>query len=87
MSVADVFVALTEDRPYRKGMVREDALRMIERMVRRAALDGNIAALLESHFDEINSVRIAAQDQAAEEYRQFVRQAGELMECCPGGKS
>jgi HD-GYP domain-containing protein (c-di-GMP phosphodiesterase class II) len=82
MSVADVFVALTEDRPYRKGMVREDALRLIERMVRRAALDGSIAALLESHFDEINAVRIAAQDQAAEEYRQFVRQAGELMECC-----
>jgi HD-GYP domain-containing protein (c-di-GMP phosphodiesterase class II) len=77
MSVADVFVALTEDRPYRKGMLREDALRVIERMVRMSALDSSIAALLVAHFDEINAVRIAAQNQAAEEYRQFVRLAGE----------
>ena len=82
MSVADVFVALTEDRPYRKGMGREEALRAVDRMVRNSALDSGIAALLVSRFDEINAVRISAQNQAAEEYLQFVRQAGELMECC-----
>jgi HD-GYP domain-containing protein (c-di-GMP phosphodiesterase class II) len=87
MSVADVFVALTEDRPYRKGMARDDVLRVLERMVQRTALDSGVVALLEARFDEINEVRIAAQNEAEKEYIQFVRQAGEILERCGAGNA
>jgi HD-GYP domain-containing protein (c-di-GMP phosphodiesterase class II) len=82
MSVADVFVALTEDRPYRKGMGRDDVLRVLDRMVQRTALDSGVVALLETRFDEINEVRIAAQNEAENEYGEFVRQAREILDCC-----
>ncbi len=82
MSVADVFVALTEDRPYRKGMCRDEALRVLERMVQKAALDGEVVALLNARFEEINEVRIYAQNEAEKEYIQFVHQADEMLERC-----
>lgn len=72
VAVADVFSAITEDRPYRKGMSSESALRVIQQMAADLALDFNIVSLLSLHFDHINSLRIAAQAASMEEYRQFV---------------
>ena len=42
LQVADVYEALTEDRPYREGMKPLDALRIIEDMVNHGKLDMNV---------------------------------------------
>ena len=41
MTIADVFTALTEDRPYRKGMTPPEALRIVKGMVKQGHLDGD----------------------------------------------
>ena len=46
LQVADVFTALTEDRPYRSGMPYKDALRIIEDEVNKGKLDGEIYRVL-----------------------------------------
>lgn len=71
MAVADTFTAITEDRPYRSGMGRDQALEIIESMARSQALDFNVVKLLLSNFDEVDSCRASAQAAAAEEYEEF----------------
>lgn len=73
MAVADVFTALTEDRPYRKGMTKQHTLDTLNRMVAEGELDGAVVATLAAHFDEINAQRAQAQQAAVEEYRQFIQ--------------
>ena len=72
MAVADVFVALMEDRPYRKGMTRDEALAVLQTQATGGALDPEVIALLNRHFDDINSARIAAQSDTSHEYLQFL---------------
>lgn len=72
MAVADVFTALTEDRPYRKGVSREAAFEMLRGMGENGHLDRQIVGLVLAHFDEVNAARALAQQEAAAEYRQFV---------------
>lgn len=64
MAIADVFTALTEDRPYRKGMTPPEALRIVEGMVARGHLDGDMVRLLRENADEIDAVRAATQTEA-----------------------
>ncbi len=71
VAVADVLTALTEDRPYRKGMSNESALQALQEMAGDRSLDANIVSLLSLHFDNINSLRVAAQADSMEEYRRF----------------
>jgi HD-GYP domain-containing protein (c-di-GMP phosphodiesterase class II) len=71
MAVADVFTALTEDRPYRPGMSREDALSVLRDMARDGSLDPGVVGLLAEEFDEVNAVRQEAQDQARSEFENF----------------
>lgn len=73
MAVADVFTALTEDRPYRKGMEGGRVLEILQEMAESSALDSHIVSLLEAHFEEINSTRIASQKAAAKNYQKFTR--------------
>lgn len=73
MAVADVFTAITEDRPYRKGMPEEKALQVLQRMAEDSALDSNIVSLLRLHFDDINTCRMEAQAGSAEEYKKFLQ--------------
>jgi HD-GYP domain-containing protein (c-di-GMP phosphodiesterase class II) len=68
MAVADVFTAITEDRPYRAGMDQDSAKKVINDMTDRKALDPDIVALLMSNFTELNAIRAAAQSAAKREY-------------------
>jgi HD-GYP domain-containing protein (c-di-GMP phosphodiesterase class II) len=72
MAVADVFTALTENRPYRKGMNYEDTKNALTKMVANNALDENIVNLLIDNFHEINSIRENYQNEAAEQYKNFL---------------
>lgn len=73
IAVADVFVALTEDRPYRKGMSKEKTIDILQRMADNYVLDPNIVSLIKLNYEDINAIRMAAQDKATEEYFQFVQ--------------
>lgn len=52
VAVADVFVALTEDRPYRESLPEERVKAIMSSMVSKHKLDGIVADLLLSRYDE-----------------------------------
>lgn len=56
IAVADVFTAITEDRPYRRGMKRSQCLALLDRLAREGAIDGDIVAILRTGFDEMHDV-------------------------------
>ena len=63
MAVADVFSAITEDRPYRKGMPEEKVKAILRENAQRGELSKLITDLLIANFDAVN----AARDQASQE--------------------
>jgi HD-GYP domain-containing protein (c-di-GMP phosphodiesterase class II) len=72
LGVADIFTALAEDRPYRKGMSREEIIRIIKQFSDRQLLDPKIVNLLFENFDEIFSYVTEKQAIAKEFYeKQF----------------
>ena len=60
MAVADIFSAITEVRPYRKGMNREQALNVLNENAKNGGIDGDLVALLHEHYDEIDYLRVTA---------------------------
>ena len=68
MAVSDVFTAITEDRPYRKGMSGEDALKIIEDMAKTNSLDPSVVGVAGTYFRHLNDVRMDTQLKAGEEY-------------------
>jgi HD-GYP domain-containing protein (c-di-GMP phosphodiesterase class II) len=79
LTVADIFTALTEDRPYRAGMAAPEVKQILNGLVTTAMLDEHCVRLLEQHYDEVNRYRIEAQAGAAAEYEQFWAQAKQLL--------
>lgn len=71
LAVADVFTALTEDRPYRAGMNRADSLKILLSMAKEGALDKEAVSLLANNYDEMNAVRINSQNQALADFQDF----------------
>ncbi len=71
LAVADIFTALSEDRPYRKGIASNQALKMLQEMAGEMKLDAEVITTLKRHFDEINAARIAAQNVSIKEYRKL----------------
>jgi len=67
MAISDVFTALTEHRPYRKGITPDKALHFIQQMADHRALDSHVVSVLKTHLDEINSARISSQSEAGKE--------------------
>ncbi|MBQ6207598.1 MAG: phosphohydrolase, partial [Oscillospiraceae bacterium] len=75
MAVADVFSAITEDRPYRAGMPKEKSVAVLRGDAERGALDTALVELLCGHYDEINRLRGEASRVAGAHYRQSSREA------------
>jgi HD-GYP domain-containing protein (c-di-GMP phosphodiesterase class II) len=71
MAVADIFTALLEDRPYRKGMTEESALQIISEQAESGAIDQGVVAVLKGNMNQINSSRRQAQQKAGSEYEAF----------------
>jgi HD-GYP domain-containing protein (c-di-GMP phosphodiesterase class II) len=71
MAVADVFTSLTENRPYRKAMNREDATRVLTGMSARRELDESLVTLSLGRFEDIDRFRAIAQAKAIREYGEF----------------
>lgn len=74
MGVADVFTAITEDRPYRKGMSEKESLKILNNMAKANILNPATVDVMEQHFNEINEVRHIAQEKAAKQYSNFYGQ-------------
>lgn len=73
MSAADVFTAVSEDRPYRKGMAPESVKKLLRRMSEAGKLDGGSVGILLDNFDEIWSIREAAQAASEDTYEKVRR--------------
>jgi HD-GYP domain-containing protein (c-di-GMP phosphodiesterase class II) len=74
MAVADVFTAIMEERPYRKGLNNSEAMKIIKQLCQNGGLDAAVAAILEKHFDDINYRRIIAQEASISDYKLFLNQ-------------
>ena len=71
MAVVDIFTALAEDRPYRKGLDRNGVTRIINNMTKEGAIDPDIVSLLEKNYETMDGVRAEAQGRAASDYNLF----------------
>ncbi|MDF1526065.1 MAG: HD domain-containing protein [bacterium] len=69
LAMADVFAAVTEDRPYRKGVDRAKALRLLGRLTKEGYLDSEIFQVVKDNFDELSRVRATAQTDSLEDHR------------------
>lgn len=79
VSVADVFTALTENRPYRAGMNVSDAFQFLSDAASQSRLDHQVVNTLHDHLNEVNKARRIAQKSALNEYHQFITNAKELI--------
>jgi HD-GYP domain-containing protein (c-di-GMP phosphodiesterase class II) len=72
MAVADIFTAITEDRPYRKGMNNSEVVKIIRKLCLDGALDANVVNTLEKNFADINYRRMIAQEASISDYKFFI---------------
>jgi len=75
MSVADVFTALAEDRPYRAHMGPAESRGILDRLVSDGSLDGDVVAIVERDYEAIDARR--REEQAA--YGEQQKHLGWLM--------
>ncbi len=68
MAVADIFTAVTEDRPYRKGMSFSKTADLLLGMADHGAICPDTVSLLLAHHQEIARLREEAADQAGMQY-------------------
>ncbi len=68
IAVADVFTALTEDRPYRSGMTRLHVCRILREMVADRALDAGVVSTLLNNIDQVDEYRLSCQAESARIY-------------------
>lgn len=58
VAVADIYTAITEDRPYRAGMSQNECLRIMDKMVLEGALDGDIVSLLPGVYQDLRHAQM-----------------------------
>ncbi len=68
MAVADIFAAITEDRPYRSGMPKEKILMILDEDAASGAISSELVAIMKNHYDAINQARIEASVKAGARY-------------------
>ncbi|RLE20570.1 MAG: phosphohydrolase [Acidobacteria bacterium] len=75
IAVADVFTAITEDRPYRSAMNLDDAAKTLRQMSANCLLDSTLVELALTHQHELDETRRLAQAEASEQYAAIMAQA------------
>ena len=78
MTVADIFTALTEDRPYRSGMEKEKVVSIFLDMMSEGKIDKKVTDTLLENYDEMNRVRGQAQSEHDENLKGFWSRSKEL---------
>ncbi|GAB4441808.1 MAG: HD domain-containing protein [bacterium] len=72
MAVCDVFVALKENRPYRKGMCNEEIKKIMNNLVKFNKLDGDIVGFLNKNLDSLNDIFIQQSKKCLQMYKTTV---------------
>ncbi|MBI5341776.1 MAG: HD domain-containing protein [Deltaproteobacteria bacterium] len=72
MCVADVFTAITENRPYRRGTERNESMPILHNLVKSGSLDGNIVRILDENFEEMNGIRARVQETHMMNYKELI---------------
>jgi HD-GYP domain-containing protein (c-di-GMP phosphodiesterase class II) len=73
MAVADIFTAVTENRPYRKGMQKDEVIMILKNMASDDKIDASIVEILITFYQDINKARIKAQKKARTRYEDFAK--------------
>jgi HD-GYP domain-containing protein (c-di-GMP phosphodiesterase class II) len=92
MAVADVFTALTENRPYRKGLSSQDALGLLGKFVAKGGLDAEVVKALKRDHEEVDAERRTEQTEYGakqEELSRVLRSGAKerAPELLPAGRS
>ncbi|MFA6942176.1 MAG: HD domain-containing phosphohydrolase, partial [Clostridiaceae bacterium] len=72
MAVADIFTAVTENRPYRTGMSDNSTKKVLNEMVISGDLDSKVVQIVTDNFEMINNIRESAQQEAAKQFNRFM---------------
>ncbi len=56
LAVSDIFTALTEDRPYRKGLDEKKLKKILKEMVENGEIDGDITELVLREYDKFYNI-------------------------------
>lgn len=70
MTVADLFTALAEDRPYRNGMSQHQVLSNMSELCAKNFIDKIVLRVLEENYDEVLTITKERQTEAKEHYEQ-----------------
>lgn len=73
MAVADIFTAISEDRPYRAGMTKERTISVLREGASGKGTDSRIVEALIEDFENVNPARVAAQAARRQEFAEFHR--------------
>jgi HD-GYP domain-containing protein (c-di-GMP phosphodiesterase class II) len=73
MAVADIFCAITENRPYRQGMDGQQVLNIFDEMVAGGALDPKIVENVKLHFTQICDLRDSTENEAVVYYENYMK--------------
>jgi len=71
VSIADVFTALAEDRPYRHAMNKNHSMSILKDLGNKRLLDINIIELLDANYEQIHWLMSEAQEKAMNTYLQI----------------
>jgi len=71
IAVADIFTALTEKRPYRAAMIKEEVIKIMTSRGDDKELDSIVVKILLDNYDMIDEKRKELQDIANQEYNKF----------------
>ncbi|MBT5469658.1 MAG: HD domain-containing protein [Nitrospina sp.] len=71
VAAADIFTALTEDRPYRKGMEKEKIQSAFSKLSSQGKLDCQVVECLLDNFEEMNWIRKSAQEEEKDGLSEF----------------
>ncbi|MGM0607366.1 MAG: HD-GYP domain-containing protein [Candidatus Muiribacteriota bacterium] len=74
MTVSDIFVALSENRPYRPGISKNESVKILEKMNKDNKIDGDVLDLLKENIKEIDYNRTIVQMDTYAKYDKFLYQ-------------
>ncbi|HWR97968.1 MAG TPA: HD domain-containing phosphohydrolase [Candidatus Methanoperedens sp.] len=80
VAVADIFTALTEERPYRRGLSPREAVGILKGMADDGAVDRDVVGMIAGNREQAATVRRQAQEGAASRYRAFLEHASPLLD-------
>ncbi len=71
LAAADVFTAITENRPYREGMSHPESKKIIENVGSNGELDRDILGVITDNFAEFFEMREDSQKKAMDYFNAF----------------